>query len=131
MRVGTFVGAIAIALFGVSIADGHPGGLDKSGCHNDRKNGGYHCHRSQTTSKPAPTRQPTKKQQADAKEMFRIVNNCPSTKKNKGPCPGWVADFVRPLRCGGEATVSNVRWYTTADSKARFTASCEDVAKAQ
>ena len=23
----------------------HPGGLDARGCHNDRKNGGYHCHR--------------------------------------------------------------------------------------
>lgn len=24
----------------------HPGGLDSSGCHNDRRSGGYHCHRS-------------------------------------------------------------------------------------
>lgn len=23
----------------------HPGGLNAEGCHNDRKNGGYHCHR--------------------------------------------------------------------------------------
>jgi hypothetical protein len=23
----------------------HGGGLDKYGCHNDRKNGGYQCHR--------------------------------------------------------------------------------------
>lgn len=22
----------------------HGGGLDKNGCHHDRKNGGYHCH---------------------------------------------------------------------------------------
>jgi hypothetical protein len=29
----------------------HGGGLNKDGCHNDRKNGGYHCHRS---SSPAP-----------------------------------------------------------------------------
>jgi hypothetical protein len=29
----------------------HGGGLNKEGCHNDRKNGGYHCHR---TSNPAP-----------------------------------------------------------------------------
>lgn len=26
----------------------HPGGLNAEGCHNDRRNGGYHCHRSQT-----------------------------------------------------------------------------------
>ena len=30
----------------------HGGGLNKDGCHNDRKNGGYHCHRG---SNPAPT----------------------------------------------------------------------------
>ncbi|HZW46552.1 MAG TPA: YHYH domain-containing protein [Microvirga sp.] len=23
----------------------HGGGLDKNGCHHDRKKGGYHCHR--------------------------------------------------------------------------------------
>lgn len=22
----------------------HSGGTDKNGCHNDHKNGGYHCH---------------------------------------------------------------------------------------
>ncbi len=25
----------------------HGGGLDSYGCHNDRKRGGYHCHRGQ------------------------------------------------------------------------------------
>ena len=29
-----------------SAATAHPGGLNASGCHNDRKNGGYHCHRA-------------------------------------------------------------------------------------
>lgn len=29
----------------------HGGGLNKAGCHNDRKNGGYHCHRG---GSPAP-----------------------------------------------------------------------------
>jgi hypothetical protein len=27
-----------------TFAYGHGGGLDSNGCHNDRKNGGYHCH---------------------------------------------------------------------------------------
>jgi hypothetical protein len=27
-------------------ASTHPGGLNAEGCHNDRKSGGYHCHRS-------------------------------------------------------------------------------------
>lgn len=28
------------------VASAHSGGLDASGCHHDRKNGGYHCHRA-------------------------------------------------------------------------------------
>ena len=31
----------------------HGGGLDSSGCHHDRKNGGYHCHRSSYTPSPS------------------------------------------------------------------------------
>ncbi len=34
--------AIAVAS---STASAHSGGLNAAGCHNDRKNGGYHCHR--------------------------------------------------------------------------------------
>ncbi|XHS00681.1 hypothetical protein ACFB49_22800 [Sphingomonas sp. DBB INV C78] len=29
-----------------TMASAHPGGLNAEGCHNDRKNGGYHCHRA-------------------------------------------------------------------------------------
>lgn len=29
-------------------AQAHPGGLNAEGCHNNRKTGGYHCHRSQS-----------------------------------------------------------------------------------
>jgi len=29
-----------------SAAWAHSGGLNSEGCHNDRKNGGYHCHRA-------------------------------------------------------------------------------------
>jgi hypothetical protein len=31
----------------------HGGGLNAEGCHNDRKNGGYHCHRG-AASRPPP-----------------------------------------------------------------------------
>lgn len=40
------------------LALAHGGGLDAKGCHNDRKNGGYHCHRAQVT--PAPPEQALK-----------------------------------------------------------------------
>lgn len=39
-----------------NIASAHPGGLNRSGCHNDRKHGGYHCHRS--TYSPPPASRP-------------------------------------------------------------------------
>ena len=32
----------------------HPGGLNAEGCHNDRKNGGYHCHRSSGETRRQP-----------------------------------------------------------------------------
>uniref|UniRef100_UPI0040489E83 YHYH domain-containing protein n=1 Tax=Limnohabitans sp. TaxID=1907725 RepID=UPI0040489E83 len=40
-------------LFFVSpgIALAHGGGLDSSGCHNNRKTGDYHCHRAPSTQK--------------------------------------------------------------------------------
>lgn len=31
----------------VTPASAHPGGLNAEGCHNNRKTGGYHCHRGQ------------------------------------------------------------------------------------
>lgn len=35
----------ALLLLAPVAASAHPGGLNAEGCHNDRKNGGYHCHR--------------------------------------------------------------------------------------
>lgn len=35
-------------------ASAHSGGLNSEGCHNDRKTGGYHCHRAAApTARPA------------------------------------------------------------------------------
>ena len=41
-----FAFATLLFLFTGSLAWGHGGGLNAEGCHNDRRNGGYHCHRS-------------------------------------------------------------------------------------
>lgn len=38
---------LAIALLmATPVAHAHGGGLNAQGCHNDRQNGGYHCHRA-------------------------------------------------------------------------------------
>ena len=45
-----------VAIFAAAVpwsAYAHGGGLNAEGCHNDRKNGGYHCHRA---TAPAPQR---------------------------------------------------------------------------
>lgn len=43
-----FFAVLSAGLFvAAPMAMAHPGGLNAEGCHNDRKNGGYHCHRSQ------------------------------------------------------------------------------------
>ena len=36
---------VIASLVGPAQAAAHPGGLAADGCHNDRKNGGRHCHR--------------------------------------------------------------------------------------
>lgn len=51
MRKG-IIAACALALAGT--AGAHGGGLDKNGCHHDRKNGGYHCHRGGGTAPASP-----------------------------------------------------------------------------
>lgn len=42
--------AAAFTLLACSTAHAHGGGLNKDGCHNDRKAGGYHCHRGPNAS---------------------------------------------------------------------------------
>lgn len=37
---------LAIIMLMPAVALSHGGGLDRNGCHHDRKNGGYHCHKS-------------------------------------------------------------------------------------
>ncbi|WP_404977822.1 excalibur calcium-binding domain-containing protein [Asticcacaulis sp. BE141] len=60
---------MAAATIAPADAFAHGGGLDKYGCHNDRKRGGYHCHgsgRSPASSRPqqssAKPRKPAKAQ---------------------------------------------------------------------
>src|SRR5690606_14028117 len=38
------------------LAQAHPGGLNSEGCHNDRKNGGFHCHLGPAAGRSQPAR---------------------------------------------------------------------------
>lgn len=53
--------ALATLMASVSATHAHPGGLDRHGCHTDRKSGEYHCHRGGTpprTTLVAPDQRP-------------------------------------------------------------------------
>ncbi|MCK0127539.1 excalibur calcium-binding domain-containing protein [Erythrobacter sp. F6033] len=46
--------ALVAALISIALpepASAHPGGLASDGCHNDRKNGGRHCHQGKNAGK--------------------------------------------------------------------------------
>lgn len=44
----------SIIFFQAAVASAHPGGLNREGCHNNRKTGDYHCHGG---AAPAPQRE--------------------------------------------------------------------------
>lgn len=48
---------------------------------------------------------------------FKRHNPCPTTGLNRGSCPGWEVDHVRPLCLGGEDKASNMQWITKDDHR--------------
>jgi hypothetical protein len=59
---GAWLARIAFFLIALACTEAvhaHGGGLDRNGCHTNRKTGEYHCHRVQTA--PHPERQPQRK----------------------------------------------------------------------
>lgn len=57
MRNWILIPLLASPLSLSTTAFAHGGGLNADGCHNDRKNGGYHCHRGGTSAGPRANRQ--------------------------------------------------------------------------
>ena len=71
MRLPSIVALVASS-FVVSApqaAQAHPGGLNAEGCHNNRKTGGYHCHRG-------PAASPSRALSAVSKSSRREFANC-------------------------------------------------------
>ena len=62
---------LSLAMLVASSAAAHSGGLNAAGCHNDRKNGGYHCHRT-------PVRDLLPLQQSNASNAY--YPNCASAR---------------------------------------------------
>lgn len=62
---------LSLAFSGSALA--HPGGLNSEGCHNNRKTGDYHCHRSSGRSNAARAEPAPLFDSAPANRAFR---NC-------------------------------------------------------
>lgn len=74
---------IAAMIVMPAVAVAHPGGLNSEGCHNDRKNGGYHCHRAGAGSRDTP---PNRTPQPLAGNGRRAYANC-SAARAAGAAP--------------------------------------------
>ena len=85
------LGFLGMLLLAVS-AFAHPGGLDASGCHHNRKTGEYHCHRSQDATRSSSVRR-----------QFLKNQGLTSTPK------GCQVDHIRPLSCGGADSLENLQ----------------------
>ena len=48
---------------------------------------------------------------------FRDSAPCPSTGRNRGSCPGWQVDHIRPLCDGGRDHPSNLQWLTVDEHR--------------
>lgn len=53
---------------------------------------------------------------AGAEKKFRRANPCPSTGSAYGSCPGYVIDYIQPLKEGGADVETNMRWRAEAGS---------------
>lgn len=66
-------------------ATAHPGGLNSEGCHNNRKTGGYHCHRG-------PSSSPSKTVRAVSSSSRREFANCAQARA-AGAAPVRAGDY--------------------------------------
>ena len=76
-RVAMLSALVGGAFAGIPESGAHPGGLNREGCHHDRKNGGYHCHRAPAPASPAPRHQYTPDEDTPATPpRGRAYRNC-------------------------------------------------------
>jgi hypothetical protein len=77
----------------------------------------------ETVSTARSARRHTRSREVTAE--FQREHPCPSTGKRYGACPGYVKDHVIALCAGGPDAVSNLKWQTTADAKAKDQWECK------
>lgn len=88
-----FMAACLATASGAAFA--HSGGLNADGCHNDRKNGGYHCHRG-----PNAQRAPVKPVNAPRHNLTDYGRPAPAKNGTFRNCSEARAAGAAPVRRG-------------------------------
>lgn len=106
VRAGLGAALAALLIVAAPPASAHGGGLDKHGCHHDRKRGGYHCHRAAlpaaglgwapSSRPPAPTRRESRPASPAAATTWRH----PATEAYYPNCSAARAAGAAPLMRG-------------------------------
>jgi hypothetical protein len=65
----------------------------------------------------APPAGAKEKRDPHQRALFVKSHPCPATGKNKGACPGYVVDHIKPLCAGGADHPSNMQWQTREEAK--------------
>lgn len=79
----TIVIAAVLALATPSLSVAHPGGLNKEGCHTNKKSGEYHCHQNgKTVVKPAPKKTTGAKTKATSSTTKKTTKSDSKTKSS-------------------------------------------------
>lgn len=100
--VGILVGMLTLAGGGLAVASralAHGGGLNKDGCHTNRKTGDYHCHRTPAAQASTPARQ-----QLKADEEVRYANCAEAREAGAAPLQRGDPGYSTKLDRDGDGT---------------------------
>lgn len=95
-RVISFSALAAVLLLAATTALAHGGGLDRYGCHNNRKTGGYHCHRGSLAGRSFSSQA----------AMLRELQGGKSRPPAEAPPPKPQGIATEPLDSGGSSGLS-------------------------
>ena len=85
--INMYRGFVLVVLLSTSCgALAHGGGLNAEGCHNDRKNGGYHCHRGAAPPRTPAQSAPAKLLRGNLSGGSAYYANC-SAARDAGAAP--------------------------------------------
>lgn len=57
------------------------------------------------------------KRSSSERAAFIKQNPCPATGLNRGRCPNYVVDHIKPLACGGPDERGNMQWQSVSAAK--------------